>query len=181
MYRKMLMILPVILLGFITSGCYRVNDEFLELKNEILYSTGSSYKRDVEFALGSVSMSIVRAFAGVDRHNEDMLKYISKMQIGIYKSTSTEPGNYNLFQRINDKLEHNGWKYFVRETDENGMNIIYFQNSREENLEAMFIVSLNNTGLTLVEMQGKLGKVVLAAIREKGIPIEPSKAHNSYN
>ena len=181
MYRKMLLILPVILLGFVTSGCYQVNGEFLELKNEILSSTGSSYNRDVEFALGKASISIVRAFASLDNKDDEIIKNISGIQIGVYKRIRLDEGDSNLFQRINDRLENNGWKYFVREKDHNEMNIIYYRSNDEETLGAMFIISLDKEKLTLVEIRGDLRRIVIAAIREKGDPIEASGMHNSHD
>ena len=172
MYRKTALILPLILFSFIATGCYQVNGSFSEIKNEILSSTGSHYNRDVEFALGPVSMSIVRTFA----HNnyEDMLKNISGIQIGIYKGITIEQSNYNLFQRINEKLVRNGWKYFVRETNRDGMTLIYFQKNSDKQISSMFIVSLNKEELSLIELNGKLDKVILAAIKEKGTLIKQS-------
>ncbi|MHB8580151.1 MAG: DUF4252 domain-containing protein [Ignavibacteriaceae bacterium] len=168
----MAIILPLILYSFIATGCYQVSGSFSEIKNEILSSTGSHYNRDIEFSLGLVTMSIVRTF--VTHDDEDMLKNISGIQIGVYKGITIEQSKYNLYQKINEKLVLNGWKYFVRETDPNEMTLIYFQQNSDEKLTSMFIVSLNKNELSLIELNGELDKVIIAAIKKKGALIKQS-------
>jgi|GEM_PF-7078486 len=169
MDRKVILILSTILFSVMASGCYEVNSNFSEIKNEILSSSGSHYYKDVEFALGSVSMSFVRIF--VNDEDDDIIKNISGIQIAVYKGRSDGDNNYNLFQRIDEKMQNNGWKNFVRESNPDELTLIYFKD-KDEKLYAMFIVSVNKKELSLVQLNGDLNKVIIASIRKKGNPFD---------
>ncbi|MHB1688073.1 MAG: DUF4252 domain-containing protein [Ignavibacteriaceae bacterium] len=173
MKRKIVLILPVILFSFFVAGCYDVDGNFLQIKNEILSSTGNHFNKDVEFSLGSVSMSLAFAVIklnGDDADGKDIIKNISSLQIGVYKNRNHSlPGrSYDLFERINDTMDRQGWENFVRETNNGELTLGYVKYNQGDKLNKMFVVSLNKEELTLVEMRGDMGKVIVSAIKGKG-------------
>ncbi len=168
MYRRRILILSAFVFSLMASGCYEVSRNFSEIENEILLSAGSRYFEDTEFALGPVSMNFVKMFA--DDDDQEIIRNISSVQIGVYKGRNDGKNNRDLFKRINDKMETLDWKCFVRETNPDELTLIYYKNKNEK-LYSMFIISINKNELSLVQLDGDLNRVILASIRQKGNPL----------
>ncbi|MCJ7552614.1 MAG: hypothetical protein MUO34_01910, partial [Ignavibacteriaceae bacterium] len=69
--------------SLLLTGCFGVNEKFTEIRNHIMNSVDGSYKTDMQFALGSVSLTFSRWVAGLDENDKfasELLKEISGVQ-----------------------------------------------------------------------------------------------------
>ena len=165
-----------ILAVFMFSGCYGVDSHFSEIKDDLIISAGKSFHRDVQFALGSFSLSIARMFVSFSDEAEDaheILKRISKVQIAVYKNDShVVPENrYAIIKSIEEKMCLRGWDCIVKSTHNSEIQTVYIMKSDDSRLSKMFVISLNKKELAMVEVEGNLEEVLAYAIRQKGLGV----------
>lgn len=157
-------------------GCFGVDGNFLKIKHEIFSTTGYPYYKTQEFGIGGFGMSLAKMIVGFsdnDREAKEMIKHISKVQIGIYKNESNASFNNirMLAQRIDNRLYSGGWHYIVKNREGLNMNLIYIKTGPEYSLKEILIVDLKLNKLVLVEVKGDLDKMIQYVIRDKGMKL----------
>jgi len=66
----------------------------------------------------------------------------------------------------------NGWKSIVIACDGDELSGIYIRKNTNEILDRLYVISLNNDELVLVEVEGDLKEVIATVIREKGLKVD---------
>jgi len=156
------------------NGCLGVDHNFISVRNELLSVAGRDYHRDVEFSLGNFELGFlmkVIKFNKNDRDAEEIIKHISEVQIGVYKNRLLVPLNdkFQTLKSIDKKMSENGWTFLVRSCRVNKLGLVYIKKSGSRGLSAIFVVNLNPRKLEMVEVHGRLEKVVAYIIRDKGL------------
>ena len=64
-------------------------------------------------------------------------------------------------------MRSKGWKYIVRTLDNDDLTAIYVSDEPDEVMEKMYVISLQDEELVIVEINGNLKKVIAYAIEEK--------------
>lgn len=158
---------------FLFAGCFGVDGNFSEIRNEIISASGENFHTDVELAVGSLGLGLAKTIVSMSDDNEDaeqILRHISKVQVGVYKNHHRimPEGKIELIDRIDETLNNHGWKYIVKNYSSKELSIIYVKKDSGYRLNKMFVVNLNKKELSIVEVSGDLDKVISEIIREKG-------------
>ncbi len=170
--KNILVILAVILLALTFVGCIGVDNDFGEVKSLVIKSTNEKFYKDVEFSVGSMGISFARMIASFNDNDEDaqaILKNISQVQVGVYKTNKYRGERYNcaFFNNIDNKLENENWHYVVKHVDGDKLTGIYVK-YEDGLINKMYVINLEDNKLSLVRVEGNLDNIVDYAIRNKG-------------
>ena len=165
--------LPILFLPFFLNGCIGINDEFEEIRDEVINKFGGEYKSEIQFSIGSVGISVSSWFADIAADEDlaaDILDDVSSVQVGIYKKLrGTTSRDINTLRDIENKMSQSGWISIVKSSENGELTAVYIRKNHAEKLDRMFVISLDDDELVLVDVEGDLKEVIATAIREKGI------------
>jgi hypothetical protein len=164
-------------LFFLLTGCIGVNRHFSEVKDKILGELGNEYKTEFQFSVGSAAIHISSWFvdlAADQEYMDDMLREISSVQVGVYNKVygSDTEANFSMLESIDEEMYNKGWKYIVRSVERDELTAIYINSDPEELFHKMYIISLDNKDLVIVEINGDLKKVLSYAIEEQSFNLK---------
>ncbi len=168
--------LAIVLSAFLFTGCIGVNGHFKNIRNNIISYTGNEFNKDVEFSIGSIGIGLSKMIVKASDEHEDayeMLKEIDGIQIGVYKNVSSNihPININFIKSFDKEMTDNGYTYIVKTVEEDQATAIYVENSPDNEINKLFIISFDRDELTLVELEGNINGLVAAAIKNKRLQI----------
>lgn len=182
MKRKLTSVFVIIISGILFTGCFDVDGNFLKIKQDIFSTTGFQYYRDKEFGIGGLGIGMARMIVNLsddDQEAKEILGHISKVQIGIYKCSRKIPFNDNslLINRIDSRMNSEGWHYVVKCRNGLKMNIIYVKTNSDFRLKEIFIINFKLNKLELVEVKGNLDDLIQLIIKDKGMNINNTVAY----
>ncbi len=158
----------------LSTGCIGVNSDFKRIRTKLISSVGVDFQKDIEFRIGSAGIKLVGmfvSFAETDEPIEEYLNDISYIQIGVYKTKRGYDYSPSLssLKVFNEHLEGNNWQHIVRSVNRNQLTGIYIKYDDEErlNINSLFIASLDERELVLVEVGGDLEELVKEIIRNE--------------
>ena len=176
MKNKIILVVPVLFLLFISTGCIEVNDEFTGMRNKIISHFNNDYKSEVQFSVGSVGITISSWIVGAAQDEEfvdDMMREVDGVQIGVYKKlTSEDEKGFAVLNEIEEDMQEIGWKSFIRSYDNGEVTAIYLRTNPDEYLKRLFVISSDDDQLVIVEVKGDLKELISTAIREKSFKID---------
>ena len=176
MKNKIILVVPVLFLLFISTGCIEVNDEFAGMRNKIISHFNNDYKSEVQFSVGSVGITISSWIVGAAQEEEfvdDMMREVDGVQIGVYnKLTSDDEKGFAVLNEIEEDMQNNGWKSFIKSYDNGEITAVYLRTNPDEYLKRLFVISSDNDQLVIVEVKGDLKELINTAIKEKGFKID---------
>lgn len=178
MRNKIVFVVPVLFLLFISTGCVEINNEFAGMRNKIISHFNNDYKSEVQFSVGSVGITISSWVMGAVEDEEadfvgNMMREVDGVQIGVYKKLTTEgEKGFAVLNEIEEDMLDNGWKSFIRSYDDGEVTAIYLRTNPDEYLKRLFVISSNDDELVIVEVKGNLKELISTAIREKGFEID---------
>ena len=168
--------LPILLLPVFLNGCIGVNEEFADIRNEVINNFGGEYKSEVQFSIGSVGITVSSWLVDAAAEEDiaaDILKDVSSVQVGVYKKLrGNDSPDMNTLREIESKMSESGWKSIVKTCNNNELAAVYVRKNPVEALDRLFVISLDKDELVLVEVEGDLKEAISTAIREKGIDID---------
>jgi hypothetical protein len=168
--------LPILFLLFFFTGCIGINEEFAELRNEVLDNLDDDYRSEYQFSIGSVGITVSSWFVDAAADEDlpaDILNDVSSVQVGVYKKIrGTASPNITTLRELEDEMLQNGWRSIVITCDGNELNGIYIRKNTNEILDRLYVISLNDDELVLVEVEGDLKEVIATVIRDKGLNIK---------
>ena len=171
-----LFFLPIFFLPLFLNSCIGINDEFANIRNEVINNFGGEYKSEVQFSIGSTGITVSSWLVDAAAEKDiaaDILDDISSVQVGVYKKLrGTDSPGMNTLRDIESKMSESGWKSIVKTCDKNELAAIYVRKNSDEVLNRLFVISLDKDELVLVEVEGDLKEAISTAIREKGIDID---------
>jgi len=173
MKTKNIFLFALIALISVTSfGCFGVSDEFRSIKENLLRDTKAGYKKDIEFSVGKITLSMARMFVKLsdeDKEAEEILGNISSAEIGVYK-VKNDAAKKNYMQVINT-MEKQGWTYIVRSFEKNKSSVIFVKGNKSGWITELFVVAFEDSELNMVKVRGNLNKIIEIAIRDKDAKI----------
>ncbi len=163
---------------FIT-GCIGVDGDFISLRHEIINSTGMRFQRNIEFSLGAVGLSVARVAVKFNKgHNHEVdvneiLNCVSRVQIGVYNNSPKNHYNsgFAVIKKIDHQMNGQGYQYIVKSCDHGEIATVYVRQNSLGKLSDMYVVSLNHEELVIVQIEGRLDKLLEAIIKDKGLDI----------
>ena len=173
--KSIIVIVAPILLLFLT-GCIGVNRQFSQVKDKIMGELGSDYKTEFQFSVGPALIHVSSWLVDMSADEEyidDMMREISSVQVGIYNKIdeNKDEANFSTLIALDDHMKKSGWKYIVRTADGDELTAVYISNDPEEVLKKMYVISLEDEKLVIVEVNGNLQKVISYALKEKKFKI----------
>jgi hypothetical protein len=168
--------IPILLLPLLVNGCLGINEEFEGVRDMVILSTGNDYKSEFQFSVGSVGITVsswVVDASTDDDFPSDILEDVSSVQVGVYKKLQgTSFPNFQTLLEIEPEMQASGWRSILRSYKDDELTGIYIRNIKEEQLNRLFVISLEDDELVLVEVEGDLNEAIATVIREKGIDID---------
>jgi hypothetical protein len=170
--KKLLKISPLILILIVTlSGCIGVNRNFKEISSKLIRNFGNDYHRDIEVAVGPYMINFaswVVNFSEEDEIIDDLLRQVSNVQVGVYTMTNDrKKQKKSVMEKINAEMQLRGWRYIVRSYRDDELTGVYVSNDPEMMFKKMFIITHDSEQLVLVEVEGKLDRLIQLAIQDK--------------
>ena len=176
MKNKIAIVVPVLFLLFISTGCIEINDEFAGMRNKIISHFNNDYKSEVQFSVGSVGITISSWIVGAAQDEEfvdDMMREVDGVQIGVYKKlTADDEKGFAVLNEIEEDMLDNGWKSFIRSYDDGNVTAVYLRTDPDEYMKRLFVISSDEEQLVIVEVKGDLKELINTAIREKGFDFD---------
>lgn len=170
-----ILFLPILLLPLFLNGCIGINEEFAQIRNEVIRNFGGDFKSEVQFSIGSAGITVSTWFvdaAAEDDIAAEILDDVSSVQVGVYKKLKgTDKPDMNTLRDIESKMSASGWKSIVKSCDNEELAAVYVRKDSGEILDRLFVISLEDDELVLVEVEGDLKEAISTVIREKGMKI----------
>ncbi len=167
--------LPILIFSLYLSGCIGINEEFAEIRNEVLNNLDDDYRSEYQFSVGSVGITVSSWFVDAAAEEDlaaDILDDVSSVQVGVYKKIrSTNSPNITTLRELDDEMIQKGWKSIVKNCKRDELSGIYIRSNPNETLNRLFVINLSNEELVLVEVEGDLKEVIATVIRDKGMNI----------
>jgi hypothetical protein len=174
--KNKLLFLPILLLPLFLNGCIGINEEFAEIRNEVIKNFGGDFKSEMQFSIGSAGITVSTWFVDAAADEDiaaDILDDVSSVQIGVYKKLrGTDSPNMNTLREIESKMSESGWKSIVKSCDKEELAAIYVRKDSGKILDRLFVISIENDELVLVEVKGDLKEAISTVIRQKGMEIK---------
>jgi hypothetical protein len=159
------------------TGCLGVSDGFLDVKHRLFKDTNTSYKKNIEFSIGTIGMTLASSiswFAVDDDEAEEVLRHISGVQIGVYELKGKDYNDKGIAdkEKVVGIMEAKGWTYIVCNKSRHESTYIFVRVDKDTHFRDMFVITRDNNNLVLLAVHGKLDLLVEHAIREKDFKME---------
>lgn len=168
-------LVSILLLPLLLNGCLGINEEFEGVRDVVFLSIGNDYKSEFQFSVGSIGITVsswVVDASTDDDFPSEIMNDISSVQVGVYKKLQgTTSPNFQTLLEIEPEMQASGWKSILRTYTNNEITGIYVRNDKGEQLNRLFVISLEDDELVLVEVEGDLNEAIATVIREKGMDI----------
>jgi len=175
--KRILALILIALASLSFTGCLGVNGEFRTIRNHVLSNIEMDVNRDIELSIGPGLISFASlfvSFAETDEPVDEMLRQISRVQVGVYevREVFNERVDYSVIHELSDLMMEKGWNYIVRSRDRNEVATVFVRNEELEQLKEMFVIALSGEEVVFVHIQGDLEDLIEIAVREHGLGIE---------
>ncbi len=169
---KIQFLVGILLIALLSTSCIGVDRSFRGIRDYVLDSSNNQFEKEFEFSFGTVSISmaeLVLNFSDIEEPIDEILSEISSVQVGVYNNSSKTKikPSFEEAKFLTTKMKNAGWDCIVRTVDRNEM-VAIFVRVHDDELNQLFIISVNNEEVVLAEVLGNLHKVIEIAIRERG-------------
>jgi hypothetical protein len=155
-----------------SSGCIGVNREFKNIRSQILDNLDDDFDRQMEFSVGPVGFFLASQFvkfADTEENIDQILSKVKNVHIGIYDRLSNySKPSLSLLRSITNSIVEEEWKSLVKSINGNELVGVYVKEGNPDDIEELFVVTLNEEELVLVKLQGNLGSIIEIIIRNHG-------------
>lgn len=174
--KRIKVIISLLFLTVLLSGCFGVDRSFRQIRNYIIENTNGEYDKDFEFSIGSTGISLASvavSFVDTEEPIEEILSEISSVQVGIYsnKDSGRITTDFAGLKHLTNLMEKAGWEFIVRSVDRDELTAVFVR-VYENQLNRVFVISVNQEEMALVEMYGNVEKVIEIAIREGNLNLQ---------
>lgn len=165
-------VLIITLAAYLVSGCVFVSSDFRHTKNLILDELGpADVNTEVQLQIGPGIISLGSFVVSFTDAREEALKYlrdIKNVQVGVYNLYDVDRKRPVVIpDKVANKLAGKGYEPMVK-VKERGSAVWVMTKMRGNRIQSLFVISLDRTELVLVEVRGRLERLVEKAIREHG-------------
>ena len=171
---RIVQIIAVLLLTLTLTGCFGVNENFEQIRNNVLSNINGSYSKNTEMGFGSLTLSLAEIFVSFSNDESaefitDVLDNVSEVQVGTYKlKTADTQMDFQFLKKTTAKLTDYGWQTLIRVKSKSSIVSILYKESGDDSVENMLILTRSGNGLVLVELYGNLTEIIELAIKENG-------------
>ncbi|OGU76212.1 MAG: hypothetical protein A2V93_03300 [Ignavibacteria bacterium RBG_16_34_14] len=170
--KALLKISPLIIVVlFIAAGCINVNRNFKEVSTKLINKFGNDYHREIEASVGPFLINFaswVVNFSQEDEIVDDLMRQVTNVQVGVYTMTNDRKRERSsVMEKINIEMQSRGWRYIVRSYGNEELTAIYISSDPEMFFKKLFIITHDSEQLVLVEVEGKLDRLIELAIHDK--------------
>ena len=153
-------------------GCILVNSDFLHTKELILDEIGpADVKTEFQLQIGPGMISlgcIAVSFTDAKDEVNKYLKDIRNVQVGVYNLYDVDRKQPIVIpNKIGKKLLRKGYEPLVKVKERDGAVWVMTKMKRKR-IESLYVIALDRSELVLVEVQGRLERLIEKAIREHG-------------
>ena len=156
---------------FISSGCINVNRNFKETSAKLISKFGNDYHREVEVSVGPFLINFaswVVNFSKEDEIVDDLIRQVSNVQVGVYTLTKDRDNErFSIMEKINNEMNSRGWQYIVRSYSDDELTAVFVSKNPAMFFKKMFVITHDSEQLVLVEVEGKLDRLIELAIKDK--------------
>jgi hypothetical protein len=164
-------IIAFFILAIILTGCFGVNRDFKEIRDNVIDIVGSRVKKNIEFGVGAAGLALAGSFirfAEEDDLPADIISYLDAVQIGVYENYFPSPNKkMREFRDFCNKMSDLGWQFIVRSIDEENMSLVFVKNDLGDGINELLVITNDNNELVIATMEGELEEIVEVAIRNK--------------
>jgi len=168
-------ILILCLISLLLPGCVFVSRDFRLTRDSILDEIGNvETETEVQLQIGSGLLSLSRMIVSVADHSTegdmavDYLRDVRNVQVGVYKLTDYNRDRPLIIPpRIAKKLSKKGYEAMVKVKEHNSATWVMTKMYRRR-LTSLYVIALDRDELVLVEVEGKLGRLIEKAVRDHG-------------
>jgi hypothetical protein len=153
------------------SGCIGVNRSFKELRNYLVQNLDEDLNREIEFSVGPAGMMFAGMFLSVADTGmdiTDMVRKVDRIQLSVFNRKAPGKADFGLLKEITDRMAEMNLKYVVRAKDGSDMSAVFLSQS-EDDINKLFVISLSEDNLVLVEILGDIDELIKIAIKEHGL------------
>jgi hypothetical protein len=165
-------IILIIFMMPLLTGCFSVSSYFRDVRSDIIKQVDGEFILDTEFAIGPTLISLAGMFISSedDPEAKAILRDISNVEIGVYKRVDASGGsNYRVLQSIDKRMKKHGWRYIVRSCSKDEVSAIYVNRDIDQGINRMFIVSLDNNELAMIQLKGDINHAIETAVHDRGL------------
>ena len=173
MIRIIVPIMALFASSLLIPGCVFVSADFLETRNLITKELGKiDVDTEFQLRLGPGLLSCAKLAVNnskVDCDEVSYLKDIKNIQIGIYKLRNADKEKVMVIpEKIDRRLARKGYEPIVKckEPDE---TVWVLTRMKGKKIKALYIIALDRQELILVEIHGRLDRIIERAIQEKDL------------
>jgi hypothetical protein len=183
MARKMIqknrtLILTLITVGFLFTGCISVNRDFKRIRTNIFENSNVNITNKFELGIGKSAISLVSLFVTFKTSEKeiDPGEYISQLnsvQIGQYKLGRKISDIAVSVKNITDYMKTEGWHYIVKHSSKKEITMIFLRDNMDNSeLNDLFIINLQDNVLVLVDLNGELNHLIDIALRDRSLNVD---------
>lgn len=170
--KRLLNISPLILVVLVTlSGCIGINRNFRDMSSNLINKFGNDYHREIEVSVGPFLINFASWVVNLSEEDEivdDLMRQVSNVQVGVYTLTKDRHKARNsVMEKINTEMQSRGWRYIVRSYSDDELTGVYISQDPDMLFKKMFVITHDSEQLVLVEVEGKLDKLIQLAIHDK--------------
>lgn len=126
---------------------------------------GAEFRRDSRVRLGRFTLALakgaMRLVAFEDRDTRRALSQVHSIDIASYEVISMPPvAALSLPPRVERGLSAEGWYPMIKTREEDAHSWIFVRESEDGMVSNMYIVELDAAELTIIDLQGRLDRVV---------------------
>lgn len=169
-------IVLIIAAAILLSGCIAVDGYFKNMRNKVLSNVEGEFHKEIEFSVGAAAItlsSMAIHFSDAPEFTDDLLRKITRVQIGVYKNYdwSNFKPNMKSLKLLSDDLRDDDYEYIVRSINRDEVVLVCVKND-EEKIREMFVVAASKDDLVMTQIFGNLNELMEIAIREQGLDVQ---------
>ena len=163
------------LITLLLPGCVFVSREFRSTRDSILDEIGNvEIKTEVQLQIGQGLLSLSRMIVFMADHSRegakavDYLRDVRNVQVGVYQLSKVNRNRPLVIPPgIQKKLSRKGYETMVKAKDRNSATWVMTKMQRKR-LSSLYVITIERDELVLVEVEGRLGKLIEKAVRDHG-------------
>jgi len=145
------------------------------VRDTVLHAAGERDAKTVlQLSVGPGLLWLGGRIAGWASHEDEaaaILLDIRTVQIGVYELQGPERRRVAIPLSVERRLAHRGYEPIVKVKGRGEATLILAQ-LRKDRLKGLFVVAADGRELVLVEIRGRLERVLEQAVRERGLPVK---------
>ena len=173
--RKNMYIVVIMFLLPMMSGCM-TNGDFNFIEKSIRHQIyPAKLKTNFKFSFGFTSLTSARLITSFIDDAEEATMYlreVKKVQVGVYEiNKAKDVSRFQIPREAEKRLLRKGWTPFVRVRERGGGQVDLFYKQISNHTASIYAVVLEHDELVIVEIKGRLEKILEKAIQEHGISV----------